>query len=156
MLLITPEGENVAKPSNEEIVRRYLAAHAAHDYDAVGALRDPDWTVEWPQSGERVRGGANDRAIMDNWPGGLPSDLSVRVVGSEDQWVATPFNTIHRVVGSGDFWFADGTSVYPDGSTWFLSALMQLREGKVYRETWYFAPPFDAPAWRAEWVERIR
>ena len=43
----------------------------------------------------------------------------------------------------------------PDGSTWFLSALVQLRGGKVYRETWYFAPPFDAPAWRAEWVERI-
>ena len=89
----------MAKPSNEEIVRRYVAAHTAHDYDTVGALRDPEWTVEWPQSGERVRGGANDRAIMDNWPGGLPSDLSVRVVGSEDQWVPTPMNTIHRVVG---------------------------------------------------------
>ena len=92
---------------------------------------------------------------MENWPGGRPSDLSVRVVGSEDQWIATPSNTIHRVVGSGDFWFADGTSVYPDGSTWFLSALIQLRGGKVYRETWYFAPPFDAPAWRAAWVERM-
>ena len=92
---------------------------------------------------------------MENWPGGRPSDLSVRVVGSEDQWVATPFNTIHRVVGSGDFWFADGTSAYPDGSTWFISALIQLRAGKVYRETWYFAPPLDAPAWRAAWVERM-
>jgi hypothetical protein len=37
-----PEGENVANPSNEEIVRRYYQAQAAHDYDSAGALRDPD------------------------------------------------------------------------------------------------------------------
>jgi len=142
--------------SNEETVRRYLAAHAVYDHLALGALRDPDWTIEWPQSGERVRGSANDRAIMDNWPGGLPSGLSMRPVGSEDRWVVTPLNTMQRVVGSGDFWWADGTSAYPDGSTWFISALLQLRGGKLYRETWYFGPPFEAPAWRAAWVERTR
>jgi hypothetical protein len=153
--LTAREGETVASPSNEQVVRRYFQAQAAHDSDSAAALRDPGWLCEWPQSGERVRGSANDRAIMENWPGGRPSDLSVRVVGSEDQWVLTPSNTIHRVVGSGDFWFADGTSVYPDGSTWFLAVLIQLRDGKVHRETWYFAPPFEAPAWRAAWVERM-
>jgi hypothetical protein len=146
----------MAAPSNEEVVRRYLAAHIAHDYDTVGALRDPGWMLEWPQSGERVRGHANDRAIMDNWPGGLPNAQAVRVVGSEDRWVATPLNTIQRVVGSGDSWWADGTSTYPDGSTWFISALLQLRGGKMYRETWYFGLPFEAPSWRAPWVERTR
>jgi hypothetical protein len=44
------------------VVGRYFEARAAHDYDAADALRDPDWMVEWPQSGERVRGHANDRA----------------------------------------------------------------------------------------------
>ena len=67
------QGEKVANPSNEEIVRRYYQAHAAHDYDLAGTLRDPDWLCEWPQSGERVRGSANDRAIMENWPNGRPS-----------------------------------------------------------------------------------
>ena len=119
-------------------------------------LRDPDWLCEWPQSGERVRGSANDRAIyMGAWPDGRPSGLSIRVVGSEDEWVVTPSNTIHRVIGSGDYWFADGTSLYPDGSTWFLWSCSSSRDGKVYRETWYFAPPFEAPAWRAAWVERM-
>jgi hypothetical protein len=155
MIAVFAPGEPMAQPSNEEVVRRYFKASAAYDYDTTGALRDPEWTREWPQSGERVRGSANDRAIMENWPGGRPSGLSVRVVGSEDQWVVTPFQTIQRIVGSGDFWFADGTSAYPDGSTWFLVALLQLRGGKVYRETWYFAAPFDAPAWRAAWVERM-
>ena len=145
----------MALPSNEEVVRRYLAAHVVHDYDTTGELRAPDWTVDWPQSGERVRGTANDRAIMDNWPGGRPSGLAVRAVGSEDRWVVTPMNTIQRVVGSGDLWRFDGTSAYPDGSTWFIAGLVQLRNRKVYRETWYFAAPFDAPAWRAAWVEPI-
>ena len=144
----------MAQSSNEETVRRYLAAHTVHDHDTLGALRDPGWMLDWPQSGERVRGSANDRAIMDNWPGGLPSALDVRAVGSEDKWVVTPFNTIQRVVGSGDFWWADGTSAYPDGSSWFISALLQFRSGKLYRETWYFGPPFDPPAWRSAWVER--
>jgi len=144
----------MVKPSNEETVRRYLAAHVVHDHAALASLRDPEWTIDWPQSGERVRGSENDRAIMDNWPGGRPNSLSVRTVGSEDRWVVTPFNTIQRVVGSGDFWWADGTSAYPDGSTWFISAILELRHGKMFRETWYFGPPFEAPAWRAAWVER--
>jgi hypothetical protein len=31
---------------------------------------------------------------------------------------------------------------------------MEFRDGKVAHETQYFADPFDAPAWRAQWVER--
>jgi hypothetical protein len=90
---------------------------------------------------------------MENWPGGRPSNLGLRVVGSEDRWVVTPLNTVNRIAGSGDFWWADGTSSYPDGSAWFVAALLQLRGGRLYRETWYFGPAFEAPAWRAAWVE---
>jgi hypothetical protein len=57
-------------PSNEENIGRYVAAYTAQDWETVGTLRDPDWMMEWPQSGERVRGNANARAIMENWPGG--------------------------------------------------------------------------------------
>lgn len=144
----------MTQSSNEDVVRRYLAAHAAHDYDAVDALRHPDWTEEWPQSGERVRGTANDRAIMDNWPGGLPEAGEMRVVGSEDRWVLTPAFTLQRIVGNGDSWWFDGTAAYPDGSTWFVAGLVALRDARILTETWYFAPPLDPPAWRAQWVER--
>jgi hypothetical protein len=33
--------------------------------------------------------------------------------------------------------------------------LLELKDGKVIRETDYFAPPFEAPEWRAKWVERF-
>jgi hypothetical protein len=142
--------------SNEEIVGRYAQAQAAHDFDTVSELRHPEWTAEWPQSGERVRGDANARSMIDNYPGsGLPSFDPGRIVGSEDRWVTTPMYTIQRVVGSGDFWWGDGTVSYPDGSTWYLAVLLQLRDGKIYRETDYFGAPFEAPAWRAPWVERM-
>jgi hypothetical protein len=58
----------VTGPSNEEIVGRYVAAYTAQDWETVGTLRDPDWMMEWPQSGERVRGNANARR---SWRTGL-------------------------------------------------------------------------------------
>lgn len=141
--------------SNEDVVRAYARANEAHDADRLTELRHPDWTAEWPQSGERVRGDANMRALDEHWPGGEPEPRATRVVGSEDRWVITPGYTLQRIVGSGDFWWADGTITYPDGSTWFLALLMELRDGRVYRETVYFAEPFEAQAWCAQWVERM-
>jgi hypothetical protein len=141
--------------SSEELVRAYLDAHRAHDYDAVGRMRHEHWTQDWPQTGERVRGHANDLAIMNSWPGGLPEAGEARIVGSEDRWVVTPSFTMQRVIGQGDSWWADGTATYPDGSFWFAAMLAELRDGRILRETWYFGPPLPAPDWRAEWVERI-
>jgi ketosteroid isomerase-like protein len=142
--------------SNEEVVRAYAAALATGDADALTKLRHPDWTVEWPQSGERVRGDASARAIDEAFPGGRPSVRSERFVGSEDRWIVTPIFTAQRIVGSGDSWWTDGTVAYGDGSTWLFASLLGLRDGKVHRETVYFAEPFEAPAWRAPFVERIR
>ena len=145
----------MARTSNEDVVRRYVAAHASQDADAMGELRHADWTAEWPQSRERVRGHANAQALASAYPGGLPKIEAMRVVGSEDQWVMTPLFTLQRVVGNGDHWWADGTVTYPDGSVWCLAVLLELRDGKVFRETNYFAEPFEAPEWRAPWVERM-
>jgi hypothetical protein len=33
---------------------------------------------------------------------------------------------------------------------------MEFRDGKVARETIYFADPFEPPEWRSQWVERIK
>jgi hypothetical protein len=33
--------------------------------------------------------------------------------------------------------------------------IIELRDGKVLRETDYYAQPFQAPEWRAQWVERM-
>ena len=33
-------------------------------------------------------------------------------------------------------------------------SILEIRDGKVARETDYFSQPFPAPQWRAQWVER--
>ena len=47
------------------------------------------------------------------------------------------------------------SSRYTDGPVYTVS-IMEFRDGKVAHETQYFAEPFEAPAWRAQWVEQTR
>jgi len=141
--------------SNEELVRAYARAHETHDDAILAASRAPDWTAEIPQSGERIRGHDNDRAIANSWPKGRPSATITRVVGTEDRWVTTPGWTLQRVAGAGDTWWLEADATYPDGSTWSVVILIELRDGKVFRERWHFGQPFEAPAWRAPYVERM-
>ena len=140
--------------TNEECVRRYAAASAAHDLEALPGLRHPDWMVFWPQSGERVESSQAFAEIITNYPGGAPKVEVTRIIGAEDQWVVTPANTAIRVAGSGDFWWSEWRLTYPDGVVYLVVDLFELRDGLVYRETVYWAAPFEAPDWRAPWVDR--
>lgn len=36
-----------------------------------------------------------------------------------------------------------------------LIKFFELRDGKIVRETDYWPEPYDAPEWRAQWVERM-
>jgi ketosteroid isomerase-like protein len=144
-----------AQRSNEEVVREYAAAAAANDLEALARLRDADWTVEWPQSGERVRGSDRFAAVVEHYPGGTPRATVTRVVGGEDRWILSPSNTVMRVSGGGDHWWAEWLMAYPDGVTYNCIDLIELRDGRVYRESVYWARPFEAPPWRAPWVERV-
>ena len=141
--------------TNDEIVHRYTEAYRTDDHAAMADLRHPDWSVDYPQSGERVRGHPNMTAIMTHYPGGAPELVRTHVVGTEDRYVLTPSFTFERIAGDGDQWWADGLATYPDGSTWFFIVLIEMRDGKIWHETEFFAQTFEAPAWRARWVERI-
>jgi hypothetical protein len=140
--------------TNEECVRRYAAASAVHDLPTLTALRHPEWMVLWPQSGERVESDQAFAEIIGNYPGGAPKAEVTRIVGAEDRWVVTPANTALRVAGSGDFWWSEWRLTYPNGDVYLVVDLFELRDGLIYRETVYWAAPFEAPEWRAPWVER--
>ena len=93
-----------------------------------------------PQSGERIRGRDNVKAINDNYP---------EMTGS------TPKLTLRRVSGEGSHWVAEGTIDYGDGTPVSYVGVTELRDGRIAAVTEYFGNPFEAPAWRAPWVERI-
>ncbi len=64
----------------------------------------------------------------------------------------TPAGTIARIAGAGDAWTAEWVDRYSDGSDWFVIAVLELADGRVLRETTYWAPVFEAPARRRQWV----
>jgi ketosteroid isomerase-like protein len=144
----------VTRLTNEECVQQYAAASAAHDTAALVALRHPDWMVFWPQSGERVQSSQAWSEIIAAYPGGAPKTEVTRIVGAEDQWVVTAGNTVMKVAGSGDFWWSEWRITYPNGDVYLVVDLMELRDGLVHREIVYWAAPFEAPEWRAPWVEQ--
>jgi hypothetical protein len=149
---MVPVGE---RETNEDVVRRYAAASASGDPTAVVELRHPGWSAVWPQSGEVVGSHGALVEILRNYPGGAPRTEVTKVVGAEDRWVVTPANTVARVAGSGDFWWCEWRTTYPDGITYICVDLIELQDGLVLREFVYWAPLFDAPSWRTPWVDVV-
>jgi SnoaL-like domain len=148
--------DTVSEKSNREIIERYIRAVIEQDLDVQDELRHADYVSEYPQSGERIRGPQNARAILDNYPSGAPPAENVVVKGSEDRWVATPVGTLLRITGTGDVYTGLFTAVYPgDPRPWHCVAVAELHDGKVLKETIIFGASFDPPAWRAQWVERM-
>jgi hypothetical protein len=147
----------MAEPSGRTVVERYARAIQDKDFDAQAALLTDDFIDEMPQSGERTRGKANYLASVRNYPGGVGTvePKSARLVGAEDRWVLTPMFTQLRIEGSGDVYTYVGSVRYPNGDTWQMIAIIELRNGKVAKSTTWYAAPFDAPEWRAPFVERF-
>ena len=118
-----------------EVRELYLRLREAMDPDLEYGCRHPDYRVEFPQSGERMtRDGL--RAMQRAYPGGPPK-IHLR-----------------RLTGAGDTWFGESVIEYADGTVAHGVSIAEFRDGKFWRETRYYAEPFEAPAWRARWVER--
>jgi hypothetical protein len=95
------------------------------------------------------------RAITERYPGGGWQARERRLTGSQDEFVMTPAGTISRIAGAGDAWTAEWVDRYPGGSDWYVIDVLELQDGRVLRETTYWAPVYEAPAWRREWVELL-
>jgi SnoaL-like protein len=142
-------------PTNRQVVEQYVQALVARDLDLQAEVCAPDVVVEYPQSGERIRGWSNVRGVHENYPGGLPQDVAPKVIGAEDKWVLGPSFNILRIEGTGDVYTIVGSAKYPDGKTWQVMSLVELRSGKIAKTTEVYGAPLDPPAWRSQWVERM-
>lgn len=147
--------------SNRGIVDRYAAAFAGDDFETADALIHDDYVLEFPQSGERFRGRANRRFIFEQYPGreGSGKRPSIgSISGTDDQFIpraSWPAWTVVHLTGSGDEFTVTGTVTYPDRQLWHFVSLVQVRDGRIWRETAYWGQPFDPPDWRAEVREAL-
>jgi ketosteroid isomerase-like protein len=114
---------------------RHWAASDANDFEAEHVLYREDAVLEYPQSGERIRGRHNIQASRAAQPN------------------AKRF-TVRRIVGAGDLWVTEFILSY-DGRPSYTVSVMEFRDGQVVRETQYFADPFEPGPSRAQWVERM-
>ncbi len=120
-----------------DVLERYWQALSDGDFEAVGSLFSDDVVVEWPQSGERVRGKEACLSIYRSYPGGSPR-----------------FGQLSRILGRDDLWVAEAFVDYPDGKRYVVVAVVELADGKIAHEIDYFAEQLPAPEWRMQWVEQ--
>jgi hypothetical protein len=113
----------------------HWAASDNNDFETEHLIYHEDAVLEYPQSGERTRGRSN----IQNQRANQPSNKRF---------------SIRRIIGSGDIWVTEFILTY-DSKPSYTVSIMEFRGDKVARETQYFADPFVAPAFRAQWVERM-
>jgi ketosteroid isomerase-like protein len=124
---------NTKEASIRAALDRHWAASNAGDDEAEGEIYRDDVELEYPQSGEHFRGRRN-------------------VLESRGKNPAKRRFEVQRVLGSGDLWITEYLIFYDERPIPTVS-IMEFRDGKVARETQYFADRFEAPAWRAPWRE---
>jgi hypothetical protein len=123
---------------NDREIRERLERHWSdiEDQAVVHEIYHDDVVLEFPQGGERLVGLANVRAMREAYP-------------------ATVALTIKRMRGRGDLWVTEVMLTYDGERPTHAVNIMEFRDGKVARETIYFGEPWNAPAWRAQWVEPV-
>ena len=114
---------------------QHWAASDTNDFETEHLIYQEDAVLDYPQSGERTSGRHNIQGQRASQP-------------SKKRFA------IRRIVGGGDLWVTEFILTYDDKPSYTVS-IMEFRDDRVARETQYFADPFEAPASRAQWVERM-
>ena len=116
-------------------LERHWAASDANDFAAEHSIYDDQAVLEYPQSGERIRGRQRIQASRTAQP-------------SDNRFA------VRRTLGCGDLWITELVLTYDEQPVHVVS-IMELERGKVVRETQYFGEPFAPGPSRAQWVERM-
>ena len=130
---------NLQELDEEEAYRFLTELFATQSPEEVYEANHPeDYVMEMPQSGEVIRGRENLRSFQEAYPGGAPSIGLRRVLVRDGLWVAELVND------------------YGDGRVFDVAMILELKDGKIWRDRRYYAEPFEAHEWRARWVERAK
>jgi SnoaL-like protein len=121
-------------PTVRRALERHWNASDASDFEVEHEIYREDAVLDYPQSGERLRGRRN---IQES-----------RFVQPNKKRF-----TVRRIVGSGDLWVTEFILSYDDIPSYAVS-IMEFREGLVAHETQYFADGFEPAPSRAHLVER--
>lgn len=116
-------------------LERHWDASDVSDFGREHEIYCEDAVLDYPQSGERIRGRRNIRESRSVQP-------------NKKRF------TVRRMIGSGDLWVTEFVLTY-DGTPSYVVSIMEFRDGRVAHETQYFAGRFEPGASRAHLVERL-
>jgi ketosteroid isomerase-like protein len=125
----------VSEQQNRDALERFLQLFERGDLDAATDLLHDDYVEEYPQSGERIRGKQNWLSIVKTYPS-LPKMID------------------YTIEVSGELRVVEATLEY-DGNRVYVCEIFEVQDGTLKRARVYFGEPFEAPEWRAQWVERM-
>jgi len=126
----------VSEQENRDTLERYRQEFfERQNIDAIDDLMHEDYVEEYPQSGERIRGKDNARTMYESYPS-IPNliDYSYTI--------------------SGDLAVIEMVLDY-EGNRMNVCEIVEFEDGKIKGDRGYFAEPFEAPEWRAQWAERM-
>jgi ketosteroid isomerase-like protein len=132
---MTQDRDGSDDPDLRAALDAHWSASDANDFETEHQIYRDDAVLEYPQSGERIRGRRNIQASRFAQPN------------------AKRFK-VRRIVGAGDVWITEFILAY-DGRPSYSVSVMEFVDGKVARETQYFADAFEPGPSRAQWVERM-
>jgi len=117
------------------LLDRHWRASDAGDFETEHSIYSDEAVLEYPQSGERIRGRKNIQTTRTLQPN-------------------TKRFAVQRVFGANDLWITEYLLTY-DGKPLHTVSIMEFSGAKVARETQYFADAFEPGTSRAQWVERM-
>jgi hypothetical protein len=138
------------------LIERFVAALNRREPEHLAEIFTDDVVIDYPQSGEVIRGLHNMLELIGHSPSAPPGadPATARAHGVDELRIVAPLFTLVSVQGAG----LKGSSAvrvrYPDGSSWWWVRMYELRDGRIARSTDFFAQEFEAPEWRRPWVER--
>jgi limonene-1,2-epoxide hydrolase len=127
----------MTRQENRSVVEQFWATMNTNDFGAAGAWLHDSFVLDWPQSGERIRGRENFIAVNEHYPAAGRWRFSVQRLIADEQEVVTEVLVTDGVTTAQAITFSE------------------VRDGKIAHQTEYWPDPFQAAAWRAEWVERM-
>ena len=107
-----------------------------NDFRLAGDFLHDNYVLEWPQSGERVRGRVHFIAINENYP-------------AHGRWSFT----IHRIIAEHDQVVSD-VEVTDGVITGRALTFSTIADGKILRQTEFWPDRFGPAVWRTPWVEK--
>jgi ketosteroid isomerase-like protein len=120
---------------NRRTVERLIDGLNRRDVSVMDEVFHDDAIMEWPQSGERIRGAERRRGVYGRFE-------------------TLPKITPRRLLVERDLCVAEARLDY-NGTAYDCVFIFELRDGRIAKETAYWAQPFEAPDWRADLVERM-